>query len=697
MKLIHKFILISFCFSIFIIQYANAQESTYTNLPEGAKLRIGKGTLGEIAYFPDGTRFAVATSIGIWVYDSITGKELYQLTDYSNGVYSIRFSPDGNTIATESPDGRILLWGTNTGNHIYTLSDDVFGLYDPVFSPNGKIIAVQSAEKFTYLRKTLRLYDVKTGKHLITLNEPTNQFYKFRFSPDSKTLVMWLYGKIKIWNVFTTQQIKNIIDPSENYHHNKIIDIQFSPDGGKLFLLNSARLNRNSIRGSRDGDVGNIFYKDVGTEEWTELASTLQSVNDKGISKITFSPDGNILTTTHPSDNSVDLWNANTADYIISLIGNDISKTSTVCISENNKIIATGGRDGTINLWTTKQGMHLKSFTGHRGKINKIAISPDGITLLSKGSDKTVRLWDILSGKLIHTLEGYSNDVVTVSFSPDGKTIASGSSDNKIRLWNVFSGQLMNTLSGHSDDLYSVCFSPKGEIIASAGRDKTVRLWNTKTGEHLKSLTGHHEPINRLYFISNGQIIASGNWNGKIHLWDSSTGQMLKFLYGDLVSPDGKILLSIDHGSVEGEDSIVYLSHLDTGQHFNEITYSGSLSTQSFSPDGKTFATVDSNNSIVEIWDVQLGEIMNSFSGHLSHPYCGGGTISTVRYAADGKTIASGSQDKTIRLWNTETGKHLKTLTGHTDGINSLEFSPDGTTLASGSSDGTILMWDISE
>ena len=181
MKTIHQFTLTLFLIFVIFVYNVPAQNDTYTNLPEGAKLRIGKGKLGEIAYFPDGTRFAVATSIGIWVYDSITGKELYQLSDYTNGVYSIRFSPEGDIIATESPDGRILLWTTNTGNHIHTLTDDDFGLFDPVFSPNGKIIAVQCAEKFTYFQKTLRLYDVKTGKHINTISEPTNRFYNLVF------------------------------------------------------------------------------------------------------------------------------------------------------------------------------------------------------------------------------------------------------------------------------------------------------------------------------------------------------------------------------------------------------------------------------------------------------------------------------------------------------------------------------------
>ena len=62
---------------------------------------------------------------------------------------------------------------------------------------------------------------------------------------------------------------------------------------------------------------------------------------------------------------------------------------------------------------------------------------------------------------------------------------------------------------------------------------------------------------------------------------------------------------------------------------------------------------------------------------------------------ADGKTLASGSGDKTIKLWDVATGTEIRTLTGHTGGVNSVAFSPDGKILASGSADGTILLWDV--
>ena len=99
-------------FSILLIWFAIfanaantfAQDSPQSHLPEGATARLGKGSITEIAYSPDGTRLAVASSIGIWLYDAQTDEALDLLTGHTGEVSSVSFSPDGNTLASGSRD-----------------------------------------------------------------------------------------------------------------------------------------------------------------------------------------------------------------------------------------------------------------------------------------------------------------------------------------------------------------------------------------------------------------------------------------------------------------------------------------------------------------------------------------------------------------------------------------------------------------
>ena len=151
-------------FSILLIWFAIfayatntfAQDSPQWHLPEGVTARLGKGTINEIAYSPDGTRLAVAGSIGIWLYDAQTGEALDLLTGHTSTVSSVSFSPDGNTLASASGIA-IRLWDANTGNPIRTLTGHTAWVRSVSFSPDGTTLASASWDD------TVRLWDATTG------------------------------------------------------------------------------------------------------------------------------------------------------------------------------------------------------------------------------------------------------------------------------------------------------------------------------------------------------------------------------------------------------------------------------------------------------------------------------------------------------------------------------------------------------
>ncbi|MBP5976887.1 ribosome assembly protein 4, partial [Brasilonema sp. CT11] len=115
--------------------------------------------------------------------------------------------------------------------------------------------------------------------------------------------------------------------------------------------------------------------------------------------------------------------------------------------------------------------------------------------------------------------------------------------------------------------------------------------------------------------------------------------------------------------------------------------HSSSVNSVAFSPDGKTLASGSSDNSI-KLWDVATGKQLKTLEGHSS-------SVKSVAFSADGKTLASGSSDNSIKLWDVTTGKQLKTINGHSSSVNSVAFSADGKTLASGSRDNSIKLWDV--
>ena len=142
-----------------------AQDYTRWHLPENAKVRLGKGKIHEIKYSPGGTRLAVATSIGIWLYDTETREEVALITDKPRWVGSIAFNTTGERVV--SGGGSVRLWNAKTGEHLRTFTGHTSRIESVAFSPDGKTLASADHEGSVYL------WDVQTGARLHTLEGHT--------------------------------------------------------------------------------------------------------------------------------------------------------------------------------------------------------------------------------------------------------------------------------------------------------------------------------------------------------------------------------------------------------------------------------------------------------------------------------------------------------------------------------------------
>ena len=118
-----------------------AQESSSRGLLAGARIRIGKGRIFEIKYSQDGTRLAVASSIGIWLYDTSSHQEMDLLAVHPTGVRSVAFSSDGRMLASGSSDGAVRLWDAKTGKQLQSLSGHARIVTSVAFSPDGRTLA----------------------------------------------------------------------------------------------------------------------------------------------------------------------------------------------------------------------------------------------------------------------------------------------------------------------------------------------------------------------------------------------------------------------------------------------------------------------------------------------------------------------------------------------------------------------------
>lgn len=303
---------------------------------------------------------------------------------------------------------------------------------------------------------------------------------------------------------------------------------------------------------------------------------------------------------------------------------------------------------------------------GHGSVVNTVALSPDERIVATGGADQTIKLWWVATGALWRTLEGHGGGVSSVAFSPDGALLASASVDKTIRLWRVRGGVPLRTLEGHQLPVRALAFSPDGKLLISHG-DDGLKVWNPATGEFQRNLippvqpaTGEHA-VGTLCFSANGKTLASGR-------------------------------------AVPPNDLVVQLCDVATGEIRRNITTTKSVfPALALSPDGKLLAT-DNSDPSVQLWDTATGALVKTLTGSRMG-------ITALAFSPDGRTVAGGGgegafkfwvdRDDRIRLWDIKTGAVLRTLQRHSAEVSGLAFSADGKTLASASDDRTAIVWNV--
>jgi WD40 repeat protein/serine/threonine protein kinase len=353
-----------------------------------------------------------------------------------------------------------------------------------------------------------------------------------------------------------------------------------------------------------------------------------------------WSPDGTRFVTEGPRESGVvDIRNAKTGESMLSFTGHD-ADINGVVFSTDGTMLATTADDGTAKVWDPESGRSLGSVQGPEGEVTGPSFSPDGsLAAAAWHLEGTVRVWDVATSRIIHEVDGVGAAFRT-AFSPDGKRLAIAGLDTGVgEVVDVQSGKEMFSLEGHEDHLQDVDWSPDGRWIATSSFDATVGIWDARTGDLQFSLF-HDGPVSDADWSPDSGRLVTGSSDGRATVWE-------------ITEAGGKRLFS--------------LSAQETSSGMQGVT---------FSPDGNQVLTGNAAITEARIWDV-------SHSGDAEWTNVSGDSpwVISVAFSPSGRELIASGEEKSVAVWDPETGENIKTLEAHRVALD-LDVSPDGALIA---------------
>jgi WD40 repeat protein len=608
--------------------------------------RFGSGTPYDVKWSPNGKYLAVATALGILLYDGLTFEEV-RLIDVNEPVTSMAFSPNGLALVIANQD-TVSVWNVESGAKISAFEGSITKIAKVAYGRDGRIAAFGDDRVpgcCSGSQAKIIVWDVESGRQIFFKKDDDNDIfspnYALAFSPDGKKLA---YGGGEGFGLtileFSTNQI---VFPRRDRHYGNPRSVIFNQDGTRLFAIVSdlpqttdtflhvfdlTKETDSELPEPKDctdfadgtsvvvcyysssywdGEKDIAFVIDVSTEK------VLKRINVKGPSMLAVSPDRRLAAYIH--HNLVNVVEIDSNRLLASKTLSSINHAATgmgIIDGVQRYLFAADSQDGKINLWDLASGEVLRSLPGDGNTISGLAFSPDQNTLASIDDKNILQLWNLQSGALTHQFNPETLVTGPIRFSPNGLHLAMIAS----REFDLQTQKIEEHDYGENYDYQNYgqyLYTSTNHLLFLNSRAPNLFLSDPITQQEIQMpfhIEYDEHYINTASLSHDGKYLAGGTPEGDIYVWEIATQKQValikgahKVFHGDggsgasikglVFSPQSDLLVSI------GYDDTIQLWNIHTG---NQIRQLNVCCYASFTPDGRYLITA--GEGVVRVWGV---------------------------------------------------------------------------------------------
>lgn len=615
------------------------------------------------------------------VWDIASGEEIRTIPGSSRFINKANVFKDKKRVVLKSANilwNTLVVWNIDTGESTL-LSGHFKPVVDVCITPDGKKVISSARDN------SIRIWDVETSTVMKIIALPGKELeVSLSMTSDGKRLIAQtqhneVYGTdyaLRIWDI--KPDIPKLI-----IYKKGVRKFRITPDELKVIII-----EKDTIMKVYDLRTGRVLR-------------TLSRHADH-TSDICITPDSKHAISASENDGLMKVWDINSGKAIRGIKEENSITIGDIIITADGKKIITDSGYGSVIVWDFDTGRLLKKMEGY---CKLICITPDGKRIIFGSKHLSLIVMDIETGEEIRALETKADSIKSCIVTSDGNRAISTSVEKVICLWDISEKEYTDRIARISGYILDVTILPNGKEVVFSFPGNLLVFWSLEKGVELRSaimtVDNHLTTVmpgrksqysgksGSLRITPDGKRAIWGS-NGEASMWDIASGMKINMLphtneaNSVWITQDGRRVFYWSNSGIEVRD-------LETSEEV--IKFKGEI-IKAISVDGKkAITTMRLEQSILDVWDIETGDKIVRYSGHRDPDGRTGNSLG-VCIAPDGKKVISTSQCY-LAVWDIETGIEIITLSGHRDTVNGVCTTSDNQLVISVSNDKTLKVWDI--